>query len=506
VSLAAFRYHSTFLTALRDRGVLDGLSFSLIDVGCSGGINSFWDQFGKNFRAVGFDPLVSEVERLNEEAAGRDVSYVAAWVGAGNRPLPTGVVIDPEPRRGPYSAFSLSSASRAFEATKLSITADVFNRGAELRFAEQRLSVDEWLAKNGFGRVDVLKCDVDGFDFEVFVGAHNLLSGPERPLALITEAQLHEPQDRHGTAFGDLDRYLRDHGYRLFDIDIHRYSRAELPAPFASTLFAQTLTGQALHCDALYMLDPVMDPGVLDDILLRGDESALLKLIVLYEAFGLPDCAAALLVQMRERGVAPCGIDFDWALDQLVPANPYGAASHKAYLEAFNANPKMLFPMAAGLAEELHPQQRMPAEIVAAEAPEHSDSAPATVLDWTQYMMVGDGCLKEGSAILSPTGHRGHMCYGPYIHLPTGGYRGTIILDLPLNGSLPQGGNVTLEAVCNEVVLAQSILEDIRSGAYVIDVDFSIPAGIGPFHTQLRLSVEASSEQRIRRVMVEEVG
>lgn len=483
MTLAAFNSQSAFLTACAEKGLLDDLTFSLIDVGCSGGINPFWDQFGKRFRAVGFDPLVSEVERLNSETAGNRILYIAAWVGAGSRPLPADITIHPVPEKGPYSVFTLTSASRAFEKTKRSITAEVFNRGAELRFADRRLSVDEWLTENDFGRVDVLKCDVDGFDFEVFVGAEVLLSGPERPLALITEAQLHEPRDRRGTAFGDLDRHLRDRGYRLFDIDIHRYSRAELPAPFAITLFAQTSTGQAVHCDALYMLDPVMDPSILDEMVSRGDEMALLKLVLLYEVFGLPDCAAALLVRLREFGINSCGLDIEWALDRLVPENPYGTTTHRAYLQAFDANPQSLFP-----------------------APAVYIMPVGTVVDWTEDMIASGGCTREGMIILSPKGRGGHMFFGPYQPLPPGTYRGTIILDVNAGPRPTQLSEVTLEAVGNEVVLSRSSLAGLRTGAHVVDIDFAIPDGASSVKVQLRLSVNTSAEQRLRRAMVQKVA
>ena len=495
MSLSAFRSHSDFLASLLERGVLDAAKFSLIDVGCSGGISTFWDQFGTKLRAVGFDPLVSEIERLNSETRDRDVRYVAAWVGSGDRPLPPGVVIDSSPDRGPYSAFALSSASRAFEVTKSSITADVFNRGAELRFADRRLSVDEWLSENSFGRVDVIKCDVDGFDFEVFVGAHDLLSGPERPLALVTEAQLHEPRDRHGTAFGDLDRYLRDLGYRLFDIDVYRYSRADLPAPFAITLFAQTKTGQAVHCDALYMLDPVMDPRVFEDMVSAGDEDALLKLVVLYEAFGLPDCAAALLVCLRRAGIRPCGLDVGWALDLLVPDNPYGAETYDAYINAFDANPRLLFPIAS-----------LPAPDSSPPPPVTGESNALGLFDWTDDMVPGSGCSKLGSMIVSPKGHSGHICYGPYRTLPRGAYRGTIIFDILPGKAVSKPESVTLEAVCNEAVVSQTIRSNLVAGVNAVDVSFLVTEGSEPCHVQLRLSVDASSEQRMWRAFLEMVG
>jgi hypothetical protein len=51
---------SLFLQQATQRGWLNGIEIFLLDVGASGGIDSFWDQFRPHFRAAGFDPLVNE--------------------------------------------------------------------------------------------------------------------------------------------------------------------------------------------------------------------------------------------------------------------------------------------------------------------------------------------------------------------------------------------------------------------------------------------------------------
>ena len=37
---------------------------TLLDIGCSGGVESEWDVFGSSLRAIGFDPLEFEIARL----------------------------------------------------------------------------------------------------------------------------------------------------------------------------------------------------------------------------------------------------------------------------------------------------------------------------------------------------------------------------------------------------------------------------------------------------------
>jgi hypothetical protein len=56
-------FNSQFIRNAKLQGWLESIEFFLIDVGASGGIDEFWRQFQPQFRAVGFDPLIREVER-----------------------------------------------------------------------------------------------------------------------------------------------------------------------------------------------------------------------------------------------------------------------------------------------------------------------------------------------------------------------------------------------------------------------------------------------------------
>lgn len=478
MALNAFNHHSQFLKLLIDKKVLDGVTFSLIDVGCSGGIDSFWDQFGGLLRGVGFDPLVSEVERLNMENKKKDITYIAAWISEGRKELPNSVKINEEPFYGPQTMFNLTSASRASEKAGISFTSDVFNRGAPLIFADERLSIDEWLRNVEFGPVDILKCDVDGFDFEVFWGANDLLSGSSKPLALITEAQLHEPKGRSGTAFGDLDAFIRSKGYRLFDIDIHRYSRGALPAPFLIN-FAQTSTGQAMHCDALYMLDPVMDTSYLKKVRFLNDPKLFLKLLVLYEVFGLPDCAAALICKLKEENICIPNLDFDEALNDIVKASRYYPPVYKEYLSSFDDDPRKFFP-------------------------DVNTSVPllnGSLLDWTADLLVADGCFREGLSIVSPSDVEGHVCYGPYRSLPEGLYVAVLVFET-LEVKLDDAA-LSLEVVLDENTIdTEKIVIPSTHEDFVVEHSFCIKGDQNRQEIQLRIHSPSGLSIRLKRLIV----
>ena len=52
----------------------------LLDVGASGGIEPHWLGLGDKLTAIGFDPLVSEVKRLNETNTNPNIHYEEGFV------------------------------------------------------------------------------------------------------------------------------------------------------------------------------------------------------------------------------------------------------------------------------------------------------------------------------------------------------------------------------------------------------------------------------------------
>src|SRR5262249_43176384 len=66
---------------LRGCGAFRHDPFVLIDVGCSGGIESIWRECGDNLVAHGFDPMIDECERLQAAERFRGVKYHARYVG-----------------------------------------------------------------------------------------------------------------------------------------------------------------------------------------------------------------------------------------------------------------------------------------------------------------------------------------------------------------------------------------------------------------------------------------
>src|SRR5690349_3378855 len=66
---------------LLETGCFSEAPFSLVDVGVSGGLDARWRHFGDSLEAIGFDPLVKEIERLAGAERNPAVRYVASYVG-----------------------------------------------------------------------------------------------------------------------------------------------------------------------------------------------------------------------------------------------------------------------------------------------------------------------------------------------------------------------------------------------------------------------------------------
>jgi FkbM family methyltransferase len=312
--------------------------FTVLDVGCSGGIDQRWYAFGDRLRAVGFDPLLAEVERLNAANTHAGVRYEAAYVGCRDfdRLFPPALRNDRIATRNNQS-FPRVSAYAAHRRLRIPYEQQQFNSGAPVARSTRTITLDDFVPAGEHRDVDFLKVDTDGHDIEVLLGAEGIMAAGGL-LGLMVEVQLHGPIHEFANTYPNIDRILRQHGFSLFDLPIYRYSRADLPAPFVWDLAAQTISGQVIWGDALYLRDLA---SIDYEDMWQGYEvtpERVMKLACLFDLFDLPDCAAELLVA---RGACLGNAQRDELLDVLVSGEP---GSYAAYVAAFEADYTSLFP------------------------------------------------------------------------------------------------------------------------------------------------------------------
>ena len=308
--------------------------FSLIDVGASGGIAWWWDSFGDHLKAVGFDPFVNEVERLNQEERRPHVRYEAAYVGANG----FDTLFPPDLRQDRVRSknndpFPRSSAM--MQCLRGDYVNEMFNSGAPPVMANRQIALDDVMASES---VDFIKIDTDGHDIEVLLGAERLIRSGA--LGLTIECQFHGASHPYANTLANIDAFLRDRGFSLYDLDINRYSRAAFPARFVYDIPAQTVSGQALWGDGLYLRD-LADPLYEAKHSFAITKDRVLKLAALFALFGLPDCIAELMITRAAFISTPLQQEI---LDMLPAESGGPATSYREYIAAFERDPKSFYP------------------------------------------------------------------------------------------------------------------------------------------------------------------
>jgi hypothetical protein len=313
--------------------------FVLVDVGCGLGIDPAWRLFGDRLAGHGFDPQLDEIERLRAAEEG-GMQYHAAFVGLPpDHPLPR----RREERRGDTSYFEPGARSSAEAARRLAAergdrTYYETNAWTDLTLATETIGLADALRREDVDTVDFVKIDTDGSDVDVLLSFEEML-GSAGVLGLMVETPFTGDDDASTNTFHTIDPILKRNGFLIYAMSVNRYSRRALPAQFKYDILAQTISGQPLWGDLVYLRDAVHP-----DWRRYGDLSPtkLLKLACLYELFEVPDCAVELLLAHREtlRGL----VDVDELIELLTPPLDGEHVSYAEYVAAFEASPTRFYP------------------------------------------------------------------------------------------------------------------------------------------------------------------
>jgi FkbM family methyltransferase len=331
--------HQHFTSDVVQRGLLKDTPFSLLDVGCSGGIASVWRAYEPHLQAVGIDPVVNECARLTAQEKNPLVKYVPAFVG-----LPEEHPFNRE-RKGrsptennPWARLSAAAATdflskRVKQETKL----PVLNTWQTEQLAEvKKLTVEELAAQQGLSSLDFIKIDIDGNDLEALLSAERLIR--ESPvLGLVLEVNYYGGTDPTEHTFHNTDRLMRSWGFDLFGLTTRTYTSAALPNRFVWDCPAQTVSGRPYQGDALYLRDAIglEDSGRLAQLA----PSKLLKLACLFENFCLPDFAAELLKRHAEK----IGLDLVKSLELLTQSIRNDGVSYREHMRRFSTDPTKFY-------------------------------------------------------------------------------------------------------------------------------------------------------------------
>lgn len=468
--------------------------FTLIDVGCSGGLASSFRDFGRNLRAIGIDPNVAEVERLIAAETLPNVDYLAAYVD-----------IDRHSKVINNSNFwnRLSVAQtlemRSLQSALYSAREQTENNlWQNTELASMKISLPAYLESKKVFDVDFLKIDVDGADYAILQSC-DLLLRDAKILGVGIEVNFYGDADPETNTFHNIDRFMRAQGFALFNLSVRRYSAKALPSRYQISIPAQTEFGRIYQGDALYMRDVCAANGEKEASSL--DESKLLKLAALFSLFGMPDGAAEILKSMSGFFGRDEGLDI--LTFQADRDGVFGG--YLSYMSAFARDDLWFWPAlrehdVGGGGATLGPFGSTGEEIGRPSSLEgRNTNLPATAegsasqvcavhsgscsWDWTAQIVPGPaGALRTDGSIESQR-RRGHVAFGPNQPLREGDYvasilvsvsrkravrRARVYIDVAVEGRQVAAIAVPTHRGDHDVVVPFSVgADDVRSGVEV---------------------------------------
>jgi len=306
----------------------------LVDIGTRGGFPAQWQALRNITRFIGFEPDQEECTRLNNlmQERGFFSDHVYPYAIAGT----TG--------RHKFYISRFSQSSGLYRADPNWTGRFPFQTLDVIRETEvDAYSLDDFCRAQKVDRIDFIKLDVEGAEYDVLTGATECLSRTPNILGMITEVWW-DPVIKGQRAFAEVDIFLRNHGFRFFDLKLDRYPRStlsvgRLQGEVGSGGVMQVNNidylnyGQAMTGDALYFRDPVGEAraGKLDP---AWDAAALLRLCSLFDLYDYGDCALEILEYFGDSLL----IDYEIPLliDAAVPLFDKHTVPYDMYREVSN--------------------------------------------------------------------------------------------------------------------------------------------------------------------------
>jgi len=314
---------------------LDDARFSLLDIGCSGGIDPRWRVFGERLKVLAIDASTAECARLGKAETSPGIEYIAAFVAGRpdkkidpTRSQASDLILAVRERLSFMRTLALREARLARADIEEKLRHNAWEM-TQLADATRPVVVPDLLASRGWNSLDYLKIDIDGSDWEVlqsFAGKFADLG----VLGVQLEVNFVGTDAPTEHSFHNTDRFMRAHGYELFRLDVRNYSSRALPARYVWPTPAETLSGRPWQGEAYYARD-VGTKGLL------AVQQA--KLAAIFSLWGVPDLAAEMVIAQRH-SMSPL-FDVDKALDLLAgqAQKPRRRPlSYRDYIKAFDSD------------------------------------------------------------------------------------------------------------------------------------------------------------------------
>ena len=260
-----------------------------LDIGCSGYMPTQWSMFRDYIDYIGVDPLINEIDRL--KFVYPESRFVAAYLWT---PDCKGT-FDPEF----LDIFNRSSASAEMN-NGFNLLKDKFNSGQQVEFATDFLSPSHFFKLFNIQLLDILKIDIDGDDYiilkDILEESGAKFGSPI--LAYEVEVSLHGQNSDKANTLANVMSLSTKHGYSIYGLTAHKYSRSAYPFPFVYDFPAQTVNGQVLWADTLFIKDAIRETNPI----------VIKKLIIIYFIYGLYDCVFEALIFHKDKLGLVCDV------------------------------------------------------------------------------------------------------------------------------------------------------------------------------------------------------
>jgi FkbM family methyltransferase len=274
---------AVFIPSLKQRGLLDSLHMTLCSVG-SRKLNRQddygscgWEIFAPNLTIYGFDADADACADANADLEQRQVNWreVHIPLALSNKIGESTLYVTQNP---------MCSSLYPPDESYLKRFAGLIDLvGLDFTIELEITTLDAICQAEAIRSIDFLQIDVQGADLQVLQGATQLLD--RSVLAVQIEVEF-APLYHNQPLFSDVDAYLRNQGFSLFDL-----VQAHRPRQISPI---QGRVGQLLWGDAFYFRDLLSD---LPPPHLKTPEQ-LLKLACIADLMNFPDYALELLVYL----------------------------------------------------------------------------------------------------------------------------------------------------------------------------------------------------------------
>lgn len=259
----------------------------VVDVGARGGFEPHWDVYRGQIELIGFDPDRKECERRGTapHAFGRKETLFPVALYSGRTKKTLFETINPG-----ASSFLVPNTPfiQRFPQGRLG--------GVAGESVVETIDLDSFLAEQKIEYVDFIKFAVEGAELEVLKGAEETL---RNSVVGVSIEIFFQPYRLESPTFGQIDDYLRNLGFALFDLRSEKWRRNSLVSHDPSTWYhsGQIMLGQAIYFKDLVPGFP-KSPNKMSD----ADQLQAMKLASFAEVFGMRDFSVEILNCIMEPG------------------------------------------------------------------------------------------------------------------------------------------------------------------------------------------------------------